>query len=492
MMISSSFCMAISPPRRFRLQDELCARRDRNVRGAKSEPHCPGTVHSTPDETEPASDRFRFSSCPHAVLATRSTSFHTEGGLIQSQREQRYLADERLIRDQREGWQSSAAASRISRRNNLIDITAHQPMTSLRFGEDSVNSNGANLVTIDDAEHGRLELLRRAKENAPELIRRIPDAIQLKPSFDVSRLVSDLAGLDTTTWKKLKFVTAAHENTELFEIDWRILPLRGIGGDPARTDSGMPGLEDYAYTNWMSRLNYIPDVLEAIPAPLRAVRLITLGPGTEQALHADPKVGFPWGFVRLHVPITIADGAVLRFEQSTHQWQPGTLWFGNFAKPHQVVHTGKGSRVHLIIDACVTPELMALFPEEAMAEIDDSEVLFHLEEKPLAVDLLLRHKCSFEIPFSFVANVITEPFGQFTRPQATRHAEVTVQNGRLVLSVDDGPRFGLVHLGQDEFRFVAWSQERTIRITPGQTGGRAVTLVERQGSQHLELNLKVR
>ncbi|MDM4777836.1 hypothetical protein [Micromonospora sp. b486] len=39
-----------------------------------------------------------------------------------------------------------------------------------------------------------------------------------------------------------------------------------------------------------------------------------------------------------------------------------------------------------------------------------------------------------------------------------------VQDGRLVLSVDDVPTIALVPVSNDEFRFVGWTDERTIRV----------------------------
>jgi hypothetical protein len=338
-------------------------------------------------------------------------------------------------------------------------------------------------------ERGRLELLRLAAQNMPNTIRVLPDAIRLDDTFDVSRLVADLATLDSSTWEPLKVSSSQGGQLE-FELDWRILPLRSIAGDASRTDAGMPGLDDYADTKWLAGLPYIRQVLASIPAPLRAVRLITLGPGTEQPLHADMKVGFPWGIVRLHVPITTAAGAVLRFEDSTHQWQPGSFWFGNFAKAHQVVHTGEGRRVHLVIDTHVTRELLDLFPADALARVDESEILLHQPEVRLTEDRLEDYTCTFQAPISFVANMLAEPFGQFMSPQPTVRAEVVVREGRLIMLIDGEARLGLVHVGADEFRFTAWTDERSIRIEPaGRPGRREVVLVAREGNQRRELKL---
>src|SRR5207245_10434773 len=87
------------------------------------------------------------------------------------------------------------------------------------------------------------------------------------------------------------------------DVDWRILPLRSIGGDPARTDPGGDGLDDFADTPWLAKTPYFSETIATIPAPVRSVRLMALGTGTTVHEHCDGKYGFACGTLRLHVPI---------------------------------------------------------------------------------------------------------------------------------------------------------------------------------------------
>ncbi|AVT28455.1 hypothetical protein C6361_01875 [Plantactinospora sp. BC1] len=320
----------------------------------------------------------------------------------------------------------------------------------------------------------------------PPLATALPHTARLTPGFDVDRLVADLERLGTAEWKQQQLYTESGLGA-VANFDWKVLSLCSIGGDPTRTDPGGPGLEGFGYTERLQSTPYFAEILAGIPAPLRAVRLMSLGPGARTRIHHETKYGFPWGTLRLHIPITTSPGAILAFGDEVYQWQPGEFWFGNFCRSHMVRSSGPGNRVHMVIDTLVTPELVALFPADVRAILDRHEPLFARRTVPIcSADLGEYRSTTFAMPASF-ANW-EEADGEFLRPQPTVAASVDVRDSRLVLLVDDKPTFGLVHIGDGEFRFAGWSDERTVQLGPsGPAGG--VTLRTRQGGVTRELTV---
>lgn len=311
-----------------------------------------------------------------------------------------------------------------------------------------------------------------------------PSAVRLLPTFDVARLLEDLKVLDSHQWS-LQTTFETTGPAEEADFDWRALPLRSPTGSELRTDPGGAGLDDFADTKWLAEAPYLAEILASIPAPLRCVRLLALGPGAQSELHFDTKIGFPWANLRLHVPLITNPGATLLMDGDLHVWEPGAFWFGDFCRMHQVENTGRRKRVHMVIDTTLTPELLALFPPEFLEAMDPDDVLFDSPAVP--IDDLERYPCGFTIPMSFTD--FEEAEGEFTRPQQYLQASVDVDGDRLVLSVDGEPAFGLVHIGDGEFRFSGWTDERTVRI---QLDGDHPTVVLRTRHGKREQRLDVR
>ncbi|QFZ21209.1 aspartyl/asparaginyl beta-hydroxylase domain-containing protein [Saccharothrix syringae] len=310
-----------------------------------------------------------------------------------------------------------------------------------------------------------------------------PSAVRLLPTFDLQRLLADLKTLDGHQWA-LQQTFETDGPAEEADFDWRALPLRSPTGSELRTDPGGAGLDDFADTKWLAEAPYLAEVLASIPAPLRCVRLLALGPGAQSELHFDTKIGFPWGNLRLHVPLVTNPGATLLMDGDVHVWEPGTFWFGDFCRLHQVENTGTRKRVHMVIDTTLTPEVLSLFPAEFLEALDADEVLFNRPAVPC--DDLARHQCEFEVPLSFLD--FEEAEGEFTKPQEHLPASVRIDGDRLVLAVSGEPRFGLVHVGDGEFRFSGWTDERTVQVLPG--GDRAtVVLRTRQGTREQRLDV---
>lgn len=292
-------------------------------------------------------------------------------------------------------------------------------------------------------------------------------AARLKGDFDVDRLLSELAVLERTQWAAQRTYGETLEPTESNILDWRVLPLRSPEGRADRTDPGGLGLVEYGDTPWLAQVPYIKSILDSLPTELRAVRLMSLGPGAEVDEHRDVPYGLPAGWVRLHIPFVTNEDAVCTLDGEQHTWQPGTFWFGDFSRPHSVRNGGTERRVHLVIDAYATPELLELFPAEFRDRVRWSEVLLHRPELPLGEEELASFQGTFMIPDAFLYG---EPEELTQAVEPDRAARLRVSDGRLVLDIDGEPRVALVHLGEGEFRALGWTAERTLKVEPADDG----------------------
>lgn len=289
----------------------------------------------------------------------------------------------------------------------------------------------------------------------------LPAAVPLLRSYDAARMAGEALALREAQWQVQQEYYGPDGFFGAREIDWRVLPLHSPGGDQARTDSGGAGLVEYASTPFLREAPYFAEILAEMPAPLRSVRLIALGPGVEVREHRDEKCGYPWGVMRLHIPVITNQGAKVIIDQQDMHWQAGQLWFGDFSRPHYVRNTGDEPRVHLVIDVQVTLELLTLFPREYLDELPWANVLIARKPLPLRPADLAGLRCKVPIPAEFPQWSEDEDEYQ-AGPDVDGAIEVL--DGRLILVVAGEPAFGLVHVGLGEFRLEGWTEERTLHL----------------------------
>ncbi|MCX4472496.1 aspartyl/asparaginyl beta-hydroxylase domain-containing protein [Micromonospora sp. NBC_01655] len=288
----------------------------------------------------------------------------------------------------------------------------------------------------------------------------LPAVVPLDRRYDPARLADEVHALRDHRWRAQRAYSQAGLAAPV-EIDWRILPLRSPTGDPGRTDPGGAGLDPYRDTPLLARSPYLAEVLSTIPAPLRAVRLMSLGPGAQVHEHRDGKCGYPWGVLRLHVPVITNPGAELVIESTPYHWDVGRLWFGDFDRPHYVRNTGPEPRVHLVIDCLVTRSLLDLFPEAYLDRLPWPDVLLATDPVPLRAADLAGLGCEFPVPADFSRWSEEDPLDE-ARPDVPGRIEV--DQGRPVLVLAGDPTFALVHIGRSEFRLEGWTEERTLVV----------------------------
>lgn len=303
-----------------------------------------------------------------------------------------------------------------------------------------------------------------------------PAVVALRRQYQAASLASDVRALARLPWRAQRSVGqdgVLREST----VDWKILPLPSPGGSPDRTDAGGAGLMEHADTPYLAGAHALATLVRDFPLPLLGVRLMALGPGARSKEHRDAKCGPSWGMVRLHVPIVTNPGALVVIDGTEYHWTAGQLWFGDFNRSHHVRNEGDETRVHLVLDCLTDRALLDLLPPDVAALADD--MLPARPPVPLSASERDACQCRFDLPARFTEWSEEEPVAA---ADATLPAEVVVDADRLMLLVSGRPAFGLVHLGDMEFRLTGWSEERTLRLALD--GPRpAVHLVTRHGTR---------
>ncbi|MEU9397913.1 aspartyl/asparaginyl beta-hydroxylase domain-containing protein [Streptomyces sp. NPDC048324] len=294
------------------------------------------------------------------------------------------------------------------------------------------------------------------------------EAAQLTPAFDLDagRLAAELAAVTSHTWNVQRTHTYGGQVGQAAPIDWRVLPLRSLGGDADRTDPGGPGPQPFAPTRWFQELPYLAQLLDAVPAPLNAVRLMALGPGAISTAHCDPKYRLDRGLTRLHIPVVTTPDAVLVLDGVEHCWQPGTLWYGDFSREHLVRNTSQTvTRIHVVIDALLTADLASWFPGSWSELFTHGEVLLNRPTPASTPSWPAGLPYDALVPSGFADFDAAAPLdGSLLPTRLDRTADDV-----LTLTVA-GRSFALLPAGDSgEWRFSGWSEQRTLQ--PDHDGG---------------------
>jgi hypothetical protein len=182
---------------------------------------------------------------------------------------------------------------------------------------------------------------------------RCPDRVRLPFWFDPARLEQDLRGLAAVEW-------IAHFVRQNYDGDWSVIPLRGKAGatHPIMMIYSDPGCEDFADTPMLAACPYFREVLATFAAPLTAVRLMRLTPGSVIKEHSDHDLGVEAGTVRFHVPVLTNPEVEFCLNRERVILEAGSAWYLRLSDPHSVANRGTCDRVHMVIDAKVNDWVM--------------------------------------------------------------------------------------------------------------------------------------
>ncbi len=183
---------------------------------------------------------------------------------------------------------------------------------------------------------------------------RVPPALKLA-DFDVAALRRDL-----------EVALGLHQAAQpgpYHNGGWKGVSLRSCSGNAETAAAGAPPFIRYRDTPLLSRTPYFRRVVTQLGLPMKGVRLLSLEPGGKIEAHRNPDLSLASPMARLHIPIETNPKVFVIFDGEKQHWQPGELWYGDFARPHWVVNDGETTRVHMVLDVYVTRRLIQMFPE---------------------------------------------------------------------------------------------------------------------------------
>jgi hypothetical protein len=181
----------------------------------------------------------------------------------------------------------------------------------------------------------------------------MPSAFELPVRFDPVRLQADLNGM-------LAAEFLPHFNTQYYEGNWSVAPLRSIGGaanqiypDPTKGDA-------FADTPLLARCPYVIEALSFFQCPLLSVRFLRLAVGSVIKEHRDFNLSLEDGELRLHVPVTTNPEVEFILDGHRVVMREGECWYLNLNLRHRVANRGATDRIHLVIDCVVNEWLKEL------------------------------------------------------------------------------------------------------------------------------------
>ncbi|MDF2186944.1 aspartyl/asparaginyl beta-hydroxylase domain-containing protein [Paraflavitalea sp. CAU 1676] len=162
-----------------------------------------------------------------------------------------------------------------------------------------------------------------------------------------------------------------HFNTQHYEGEWTVLPLRAPGGHHDRIIPDLMQEGEYQDTPLMQNCPAIRQLISTFQCPIRSVRLLNLKRGAIIKEHRDHELAFEHGEARLHIPVFTNEHVEFFVQQERIIMEPGECWYINANLPHRVANYGPTDRIHLVIDCTVNDWLRELFersPKTTVAE----------------------------------------------------------------------------------------------------------------------------
>jgi len=293
-------------------------------------------------------------------------------------------------------------------------------------------------------------------------------AVQLIPTYDVERLQADLARL-------AGFARLHEPYQEPGHVGFCLIGPGGV----AAASSSHTGFEPPRPTAALEVAPYLREVLDGLPCPKSNARIMYMERHTKLELHTDLPCNFQTGILRLHVPIITNPQIVMGIADRQYYWAAGELWWGNFSLPHYVENNSPIDRAHLIVDAFITEELLALFPPEFAARRRAEGVLFYEPPVHLRPEQLAAFTCELDLP----AGSLPRTYDDGRIYDHAGRAQIEVAGDVLVLTVDNRRALQLVPVSEAAASTLGEGPCWKIEIAPAAGAERHVTIVRRGASQ---------
>ena len=106
-------------------------------------------------------------------------------------------------------------------------------------------------------------------------------------------------------------------------------------------------------------------MIASFDAEIRGVRLLRLTPGSMLKEHTDHENTEDDGVLRVHIPVVTNPDVVFLLNGTRVVMDAGSAWYLRLRDPHSVANNGTTDRVHMLVDAMMTPRLEAALKEAA-------------------------------------------------------------------------------------------------------------------------------
>ncbi len=267
-----------------------------------------------------------------------------------------------------------------------------------------------------------------------------PVTLRLPRTYDVAQLVRDL--------QVLRAVKAAPQPGPYHQGEWTGIALHSMGGKQSVFPSAA-GTDHYCETEELQRAPYFKQILNDLQCPKEVVRILFLPPGGHIRDHFDFHTSFQFGLLRLHIPIITHADVVFVIDGQRMSWNPGELWYGDFAKVHSVKNNSPVVRVHMVIDVQINDFVLSLFPEDFIERRRTEGISITKDPVPASESELRRFACDFRIPGEFMPMfVIGKPLTTLVKGT---NAAVRLLDGKLTVLIDNAPAFRLERVSDDTF-----------------------------------------
>ena len=165
------------------------------------------------------------------------------------------------------------------------------------------------------------------------------------------------------------------------------------------------------------------EILAGFESRVGIARLLFLGPGTKVGEHTDSTHHWQSGLLRLHIPIITHEDVIFMIGGERARWKEGNLYYGDFSQPHSLDNRSPLTRVHLVFDVAISPELLDLFPADTMDKIRaGTPILMDEPPVPMSDEDMKKHSGSFVAP----------PYGLHPKIRFPLVGQLRPANGRLL------------------------------------------------------------
>lgn len=190
---------------------------------------------------------------------------------------------------------------------------------------------------------------------------------KLNLDFDIKKLQKDLE-----TAKQ--HFQSAPQIGPYHDGSWTGIALRNSKGDSNDTMAFSAGKAQN--TEVLEYCPYFKQIIEELNFEVEIARILFVPPGKKVGEHRDQGIDWSTGLARIHIPIVTHEEVYFYIAGERAEWKEGEFWYGNFSEVHSIHNKSDITRVHLVLDCAINQNLLSLFPEEFISEIQDKEDIF--------------------------------------------------------------------------------------------------------------------